>query len=199
MKGILTTPNDKCPLCTHIAHEKINALLLNPEKNMSFPAIQMWLKQHYPTETIPSIHTIRNHKNRHIQLENEYLDAVRELSIDRRTGTLVTKRGQTIETVGIVAAIKTIVTVGIANILRDPSTVSPQHTLEALKMLKSLGIDDDDPTMMTWQATVMQPNGRPPTGAEYLDAITEVRELSDNEQSEETALPPLPEYDESKN
>ena len=189
--GVLMTfqqprKDPRCLLCNHVAVDQINTLLTDPTQRLSTAELRVWLKNHFPAEPIPTHPAILNHRKKHLGFDpmspgDMELSALR---IDRQTGELVTTTGRKIEAVGIVAALKTVITVGITNILRNPESVSPSNTLEALKMLKMLGIEDEDPNMVAWQDSVLQPGEMPPkrppkkkTGKEYIDDITEVIEV----------------------
>jgi hypothetical protein len=189
--------HSRCKVCTHIAADKINSLLTTETPKLAADDIRKWLRVNYPTEAIPSIPAILNHKNKHLRgvIPSEEFG---KLKIDRRTGKLVDQAGRKIEAVGILAAVKTIVSVGIANIMRDPTTITPSHTLDALKLLKQLNVQDDDPDADVWAETVVNPDavpkrgpGRPPkvkSGNEMLDDITEVIDAFEEDlSSEETS------------
>lgn len=182
--------HSKCKVCKHVAVDKINLLMINAEPKFSAKDIRNWMLQHYPTEDAPGLAAILNHKNKHLRgvMPDEEIG---KLKIDRRTGKLVDQRGRKVEAVGIIAAVKTIVSVGIANIMNDPRSVSPTITMDALKLLKQLNLQDDDPDSDIWAEAVVNPDALPKRGRgrpyknanELLDDITEiidVTEESDN-------------------
>jgi hypothetical protein len=182
----------KCILCNHIAVTEINDLLTNPTQRLQPSELLQWLRDNYPTEPIPmTVHTVMNHRNKHILPDKEQMKDLGKLSIDRRTGKLITQQGRPIEAVGIMAALQTMVTIGITNILHNPESVTPTNTLEALKMIKMLGIRDNDPDEDAWQDSILRPGQvKRKTGKEYIDEITEVIEVTAEETSDDE--PPMP-------
>jgi hypothetical protein len=124
----------QCSLCVHPARDEIDARLLDGKYGLQ--EIIDWLARDYPEDYVPVKSALSKHKTAHVQkalaLGERRLSLVDGQIIDHTTG-------QALENVGIVAALRAIVTVGMANLLLDPSRVSVKDMIEALRLLKSLG------------------------------------------------------------
>lgn len=143
-----------CLCCNHIAVAQINSILTSPANSPG--DLRVWLEEHYPTEPIPTRWQIINHRTKHLVTKGDNID-MSFLALDRNTGNIIDpSTGQTVEAVGIIATLKTIITIGVKNITQHPENITPQHTLDAIKILRQMGIKDDNPDEDVW-AELVQP------------------------------------------
>lgn len=144
----------KCSVCTHPGHVEIDAMLQEPDTTLE--EIVRWAQEQYPQSPKLYAQSLVRHRQSHLKVD---LSSGGMGLILRPDGQLLDTAGRKIEAVGIAAALKTIVTVGIKNILSDPSRVSPKDTIEALRMMRSLGGTSDELAQMMamWASSVNKP------------------------------------------
>ena len=154
----------KCSVCTHPGHVEIDAMLQEPDTTLD--EIVQWAVEKYPQSPKLYAQSLVRHRQSHLKLD---LSAGTGLIL-KSDGQLLDTAGRKIEAVGIAAALKTIVTVGIKNILQDPSRVSPKDTIEALRLMRSLGGTSEElaQLMAIWASAVNKP--KKARGADVIEA-----------------------------
>jgi DNA-binding transcriptional MerR regulator len=142
-----------CTVCSHPARQEIDEHLLAGD--MTLQEISEWLEAEYPEATSPSKQTLSRHRIKHI--EKGLLYGGQKLSL--KNGQVVDEAGRVLESIGIAQALKTVVTIGIANILRDPQRIGARETIEALRLMKSLGTTSEEleEILELWSSSVRRP------------------------------------------
>jgi hypothetical protein len=144
----------KCSVCTHPGHPEIDAMLQEPDTTLE--DIVRWAQEHYPHSPKLYAQSLVRHRQSHLKVD---LSTGGTGLILKADGQLLDTAGRKVEAVGIAAALRTIVTVGIKNILSDPSRVSPKDTIEALRLMRSLGGTSEElaQLMAIWASAVNKP------------------------------------------
>lgn len=145
-KGRRLSGQAACKVCTHPGVDEINVMLLN---GTDYNVIISKMKQGHPTAEVLSKPNLSRHKKNHllnqpITIETE--DGQKQTYI---TGAFLAERitvdrSALPDPVAIPDALRVIIAAGVANVLQNPSLVTPQMLVPALDLARKMGLFTGD-------------------------------------------------------
>jgi hypothetical protein len=150
----------KCLICAHPARFEMDDQLLDPM--ISLATVRDWALENYPDHPVPNVTGFSRHRKEHLQTEMALTPGI--LTI--KDGQVYDGSNRPLEQIGVAAALKAILTIGIRNIMLFPERVTVKDTLDVLKIMKQLGQGeggDMEEFFNMWASTVVKSEhrGRP--------------------------------------